>query len=59
MKIGDLVKWVLGGDEYGDLGIVVDIYSNGNYQVYWIKDDNLGNHGEETEHIQVLDTNFG
>ena len=54
MKKGTLVKWILRGNDYGHLGIVIDVYQNGNFQVWWIKDDNIANHGYGTEHIEII-----
>lgn len=58
MQIGDLVKWTLEGDDYGDMGIVVDVYSNGNFQIYWIKDDYLASHSKHNGDIEIVNTNF-
>ncbi len=54
MKVGDLVKW-LGEDGYGEMGVVVDVYSNGNFQIYWIKDDYLANHSKYTGGVEVVE----
>ena len=37
MRVGDLVQWNKRGNGYGHLGIVVDVYSSGNYTVYWVE----------------------
>ncbi len=58
MQIGNIVKWMVRGDSYGELGLVVDVYSNGNYQVYWMKDSDYANHYKDTGHIEIVDTNF-
>ena len=55
MKIGDLVKWILRGNDYGHMGIVKHVYQNGNFQVWWIKNDNLVRHNHKcTRHIEIV-----
>tara|TARA_R110002096_G_scaffold217290_2_gene405313 strand:+ start:629 stop:799 length:171 start_codon:yes stop_codon:yes gene_type:complete len=54
MQIGDLVKWLLRGDDYGEIGIVTDVFSNGNFTVFWSKGSSHANHGKETKHIEIV-----
>jgi len=54
MRVGTLVKWLLRGNDYGHLGIVVGVKSNGNFRVWWVKNDNFANHGKGTRHVEVL-----
>ena len=54
MRIGTLVKWTLCGDDYGEMGIVTDVFSNGNFTVFWSKGNNHANHGKGIKHIEIV-----
>ena len=54
MQIGDLVKWTPRGDHYEEVGIVTDVFSNGNYRVYWFKDKAFGDHYKETYQVEKI-----
>ena len=54
MRVGSLVKWNKFGNGYGHLGLVVEIYSNGDYRVYWIKDNDYEYYSNKTKNVISL-----
>ena len=54
MRIGDLVKWIQHGKDYGHLGIVVEVHPQGNYTVYWIKDNEYEWYRKGTNYVMPL-----
>ena len=54
MKVGDLVKWSKRGNGYGHLGLVVEAYSNGDYRVYWIIDNDYEYYGKNNSNVRSL-----
>ena len=54
MQVGDLVKWNNQNKDYGDLGIVVEVHPEGDYTVYWIKDNDNEWYCKETKWVVPL-----
>ena len=54
MRVGDLVKWNKLGNGYGHLGLVVEVYSNGDYRVYWIIDNDYEYYDERSSNVRPL-----
>jgi hypothetical protein len=54
MRIGNVVKWTRRGASYGHMGIVTEVFSNGNYRVYWAIDNERINHDNRSNYVEVL-----
>jgi|13_taG_2_1085334.scaffolds.fasta_scaffold14812_8 hypothetical protein len=53
MRVGTLVKWLNNASDYGELGIVIDVFPNGNFRVAWAS-GTYAQHGSNTELVEVL-----
>ena len=53
MQVGTLVRWINDAPDYGELGIVIDVFPNGNFEVVWASGCRA-NHGRNTTLVEVV-----